>query len=429
MRRLFIIISFFVALVLPVSAQWSLDSCINYAIDNNIDVMRRKVAVTQGEIDLTDAKDRVLPTLSGYAQQSFSFGRGLTANNTYANRNTDAFAVGAQFNLPIFQGLAAYRRIEYNRSSLDAVLEQVESAKDDVTLNVINAYLQALYASEMLDVARTKLEISQAELVRRQALLEAGKIPELDIYEARAQVSSDELDIVNAQNDNTLALLELAQLLNLPSADGFAIAPLADEHCPLLDPDEVFAHAWEANHAIRVGRLQLIAADKNISLAKTGYIPTLSFNAGIGTNYYRTSGFDNEAFGTQMKHNFSKSLGFSLNVPIFDAFSTRNNIRRARAQYDSADLDLADARNNLYKAITQAYTQAVGAEKKLDAAAVALENAKAAFEAMQVKFNNGRANATEFEKAKADYITAMAQAVQAKYERILKLRILAFYNK
>ncbi len=408
---------------------WSLDSCVAYAIENNIDVRRQRLNAMQGELEVTEAKDRFLPNLSGYASHNFNFGRGLTADNTYANRNTSSFSVGAQLSLPLFQGLRAVRGLKYSRTALSAILERVEEAKDNVTLNVISQYLQALYAREILQVARIQLDISKNEMERRNALLEAGKIAELDIYEARAQVSRDELSVVNATNDSTVALLDLVQMLNLSDDAGFDIEPLVDGMMPLLSPDEIFANAMRNNHGIKAGRIEAEAAEHNVLVAKSGYIPTLSFSAGIGTNYYKTSGFTNESFGMQMRHNFAKSIGFSLSVPVFDAFSTRNSVRRARLQQASVALQLDDARMTLHKAITQAYTQALGAHKKLDASRQTVESTAAAFDAMQVKYDNGRANATEYEKAKSDYASALAEAVQAKYEAILRTRILNFYNK
>ena len=408
---------------------WSLDDCVSYAIDHNIDVSTRRLETLSGELDVTAAKDRFLPQLSGYASQSFNLGRALTADNTYANRNTSSFSVGAQLSLPIFQGLSAVRRLDYARSGLRAMVEQLEAAKDDVTLNVISQYLQALYSGEMLQVAKERLAISRGELQRRSALLESGKIPELDIYQARQQVASDELTVVNATNDSIMALLDLAQLLNLPSADGFSISPLADTQLPLVSADDVFRNALQYNHSMRASALEVESAEKNTALAKTGYIPTLSLNAGLGTNYYKTSSIDNENFGQQMRHNFSQSFGFSLSVPIFDAFGTRNSVRRARLQEENARLRLDDSRARLFKAINQAYTQAVGADKTRRAADVAVEASRAAFEAMKQKYDFGRANATEFEEAKSNYTAAMAEAVQAKYESILRTRILQFYNK
>lgn len=343
---------------------WSLQECIDYAISQNIDVRQRMLSQYEGELSVTEAKDRFLPSVSAYAGQNFNFGRALTADNTYANRNTSSFSAGALLNLPIFQGLAGVRRLDYSRTALKALLEQTESAKDDVTLNVIAQYLQALYASENVAIARERTAISRRELERRQILLEAGRIPELDIFEAQSLLSSDELSLVQAENDSVIALLDLSQLLNLPHDADFHIAPVDEQMMPLTAPDDVFANALAHNHALKAGRWQVEAADKSVALAKSGYIPTLSFSAGIGTNYYRTTGFNNDSFGEQMRHNFAKSIGFSLSIPLFDAFSTRNSVRRAKVQLQSSRLQYEDSYNRLYKAIVQAYTQAVSAEKK-----------------------------------------------------------------
>lgn len=407
---------------------WNLDECIAYAIDHNINVKTQRLSATQSELAVTEAKDQFMPQMQGYASQNFNFGRALTADNTYANRNTSSFSVGANLSLPIFQGLRAIRQLSYSRTALRAQLEQVEVAKDDVTLNVISQYLQALYASEMLQVARLNLGISQAELTRRQNLHDAGRLPGLDIEEAKAQVAQDQLQVTNAVNDSVIARLDLAQLLNLPDAEGFDIAPLTDDDEMLPAVADVFSNALQFNHTIRAGRLQEEAAEKNVAVAKSGYIPTLSFSAGIGTNYYKTTGFDNEGFGGQMKHNLAKSIGFSLSIPIFNAFSTRNNVRRARLQQESIRLQNEDSYNRLYKAIVQAHTQATGAVQKLESARAAVVSSEAAFEAMKVKYDNDRATPTELQTAQANYTNAMAQAVQAKYERILRARILKFYN-
>ncbi len=407
----------------------NLDQCIDYAIEHNLDVRGRRISAYQSELEVTEAKDRFLPNLSGYASQSFNFGRGLTSDNTYANRNTSSFSLGAQLSLPIFQGLRAIRQLKYSKTALSAAKESTEAAKDNVTLNVITQYLQALYTREMLVVAQQSLDVSRGELARRRELLEAGKIAELDIYEATAQVSSDELRVVNARNDSTIAMLDLAQLLNYPADAPFDIEPLGENELPILSPETVYANALANNHTIRASRLSVDAAEQSVSVARSGYIPTLSFNAGLGSNYYKTSGFNNESFSQQMRHNFSQSLGFSLSVPIFDGFTTRNSVRRAQAQRLSAALELDLARNQLYKSINQAYTQAVAAFKSRDAALVSVRSSEAAFNAMQVKYDNGRANATEYEKTKSDLNSARAQAVLAKYESILRTRILHFYNK
>ncbi len=428
---LFLILTSISALYPTLQAQraWSLDSCINYALTHNVEVRQRINAARQGELAVTEVKDRVLPNLNGYGSQNFSFGRGLTADNTYANRNTSSFSVGAQLSVPLFQGLRVVRSMKYAETSLKALVEQSEAVKDDVTINVMAAFLQALYSREALGVARMSLEVSKDELRRREILLDAGKIPELDLYEARAQVSRDELTVVNSQNDSIMALLDLTNLLDIENDGNFDILPLREENLPLPSLEEVWTNMQMANHTLRAAVIRKQAAGENVEVAKTGYIPTLSFNAGLGTNYYKTSGFQNESFGSQMRHNFSKSLGFSLNIPIFDGFSTRNSISRARLEQLNADLDLDNTRQQLYKTVSTAHAQAVAAFSKEKAADSAVENTKAAFDAMTVKYDNGRANATEYEKAKADYINAVADRLQASYERQLRIRILRHYNQ
>lgn len=409
---------------------WSLERCIDYALEHNIEVRQRLLEVRQGELGVKEQKDRVLPNLSGYGSESFSFGRGLTADNTYANRNTNSFSVGAQLSLPLFQGLRVVRGVKYSNTSLRAMVEQSEATKDDVTINVIAQYLQTLYARETLGVARMSLSVAQEELRRREQLLASGKIPELDLYEAKAQVSRDELTVVNAINDSIMAILDLANLLNIENDGRFDILPLPEQGEEAIPSVE---QVWSAmlldNHALRAASIQREAAEQNVAVSKSGYLPTLSFSAGLGTNYYQTSGYSNGTFGEQMKQNFSKSLGFSLNIPIFDGFSTRNSVARARMQQLSADLTLENTRMQLYKTISTAHAQAVAAERKEKTSEVTVESTLAAFDAMRVKYDNGRANATEYEKSKADYINAVADRLQARYERMLRTRILKYYEK
>ena len=142
-------------------SSWTLDSCISYALTHNVEVRQRINAARQGELAVREAKDRVLPNLSGYGSENFSFGRGLTADNTYANRNTSSFSVGAQLSVPLFPGLRVVRSIKYSETSLKALVEQSEATKDDVAINVMAAYLQALYSREALGVARMSLGVSQ----------------------------------------------------------------------------------------------------------------------------------------------------------------------------------------------------------------------------------------------------------------------------
>ncbi|MCM1483257.1 MAG: TolC family protein [Muribaculaceae bacterium] len=432
MNRMYILAAAMCVASLDCVAQgtpWSLDSCISYAIEHNIDVCSRAVDRYQGELAVTEAKDAFLPQVSAGASQSFNFGRGLTSENTYVSRNTSSTGWNVNLSLPLFQGLSAVRRLDYQKANLRTLLESEEAAKDNVELNVITQYLQVLYAGELYAVATEQVRISRIELERQRELFAAGKIPELDISQAESRLAQDELSEVNARNDRTLALIDLAQLLNLKDVDGFDIEPLPDTRMPLLSADDVYANAMSRNHDIRARRLAVAASEQNEKVAATGYLPRLSFNAGLGSSYYRINGVDNPSFGRQMRDNFNKSLGFTLSIPIFDAFSTRNSVRRARVQTLSARLQLEDASQRMFKIIQQAYYQAVAAEKKRAAGLVALDATRAAMLAMQEKYNYGRANATEYEQTKTAYVKAAAEAIQAKYETLLRIRILNFYNR
>lgn len=407
---------------------WTLDQCIDYAVENNLTVKMRENSVTSAELSVTDAKSRFLPNVSASAGQSWNLGRGLTSENTYANRNTSSFNWGASLSLPIFTGLSRVRQLDYAKANLKAMVEQNEAAKEDISINVISAYLQILYNREMVEVAQHQVDLSAFELSRRQALLEAGKIPEADMLEAKAQLASDNMNLTQANNDYLLARLDLAQLLQLDTeAEQFDVAPLTDHPMLAISADEAYKLALQHNHAIAAARRGIEASDRSISLARSGYIPTLSFNAGLGSSYYDVSGYTNENFGAQMRHNYSTYFGLSLNIPIFDGFSTRNSVRRAKVEKMNAELQLDQAEQQLYRAIQQAYYQARGAEEKLAASTVAEEAALKSFESIQEKYGLGRATPTDYEQAKNKALRATADRIQANYELILRSRLLAFY--
>ena len=421
-----------ISAALPAKAEtWSLDSCINYAIDHNLDVRSALIERYKGDLNVTEAKDRFLPTLSASAAQSWSFGRGLTSENTYANRNTSSTGFNVSFSLPIFQGLSALRQLRQAQANIHTLDLRVENAKDDVTLGVIAYYLQVLYSREIVSVRKEELRLAQTQLERQQILFEGDKVPEVDVLQAKSQVASSQVAVVNAENDYSLALVDLTRALELKGTEDFDVEPIdLDGELPrLASADEVYKNALNNNSGILAARSSVGLADHAISIAKTGYIPKLSFNAGLGSNYYTMSGMPSNSFGRQMRDNFSKSLGFSLNVPIFDAFSTRNNVRRARLQRLEAELEADRQESELFKTIRLAHTQAVGAREKYLASEETLEKTRMSFIATQEKYSLGRATPYEFEQAKTNLFQTEITRLQARYEYILRCRILRFYQK
>ena len=407
---------------------WSLEQCVDYAVSHNLTVKARELETEAEKLTLTEAKDQVLPTLDASASQTWNFGRGLTASNTYADRNTSNFQWGVGLNLPLFQGLSTVRRIKASESSLAQTLMETAAAKDDITLNVVAQYLQVLYSREVEQSAASQVEYTAYEVGRQQALVDQGKVPEADLYDAQAQHAQDKLQLVTAQNDTRTALVQLANLLQLPDAEGFDVLPLSADDPLIPLPDQVYGDALGINNSILASRQGITTANDNISLAKTGYIPRIDFNAGIGSSYYKVSNFPNESFGAQMRHNYSTYLGFRLTIPIFDGLSTRNSIRRARLSKLQAELELDRRESELYKAIQLAYYQAKGSRERYLASGETLEKMRLSFEATREKYNLGRSTPAEFEQAKNNLFRTEVTSIQARYEYLLRCRILSYYR-
>ncbi len=225
-------------------------------------------------------------------------------------------------------------------------------------------------------------------------------------------------------------MLDLSQLLELPSPDSIAIVSPEGDASAVLPPlpDQIFAAAEGIKPEIQAEKLRLQSAEKNIRVAKAALYPTLSLGAGLSSEYYKTSGFETQSFSKQMSDNFSKSIGLSLNIPIFNRLATRNAIRQAKLQQSAQALQLDETKKTLYKEIQQAYYNAVNAQSKYQSALVAQKAAEVNLNMMTGKYENGRANATEFEEAKTKRTKAANTCLQAKYEYILRMKIINFYQ-
>lgn len=407
---------------------WTLQRCVDYALENNLTVKNSRLQVDQSEIEVTSAKDAFLPTLSASASEGFNFGRGLTSDNTYADRNTSSFQWGVNMSLPLFQGLSDVRQLKVAKSSMQQYLMEFEAAKDDLTLNIMAQYLQVLYNKEVTKSAISQLSYSTYEVERQKALVDEGKVAEAYLYDAEAQQAQDRLQVITAENDVRVALVNLANLLQLPTADGFDVAPLDEENPEIPGPDVVYSRALEHNHSILSARQGIVTTRDRVSYARSGYMPRLSFDASVGSSYYTVAGYDNQPFATQMRNNFSTYLGLRLSIPIFDAFSTRNNIRRARLQETSAQLELDRRESELYKTIQLAYTQATGARDKYLTSSETLDKTRLSFEATRERYALGRATPTDFEQAKNNLFRVEVSRISSRYEYLLRYRILRFYE-
>ena len=414
---------------------WTLRQCCDHAVAHNITVKQYENQRQQQEIQLSTARNQRLPDLSASAGQNFSFGRGLTAENTYTNTNTSSTSFSLGTSVPLFTGFQIPNNIRLNQLNLEAATQDLEKAKNDIRMQVAQAYVQILYNTEISDVAHRQVGIDSAQVARLQAMFDVGKASEAQLAQQKATMAQSQLTATQADNSLQLAILTLTQLLELPSPEGFAVArptlsPIDSQHwqTALPSPDVIYAEALDIKPEVQAQQLRLRSTENSIRIAQAGLYPTLSFSAGLGSNYYRTSGFPTNSFGEQLRDNFSQYLGFNLSVPIFNRFSVRNNIRSAHKERDNQLLALDNTKKTLYKEIQQAYYNTVAAGQKLVSSDQARQSNETAFRLTQAKYEQGQATITEFNEAKNNYLKAESDLTQARYEYLYQQALIQFYR-
>ena len=412
---------------------WTLPQCIDYAIEHNISVKQYENQVREREVQLSTARNQRLPDLNASAGQNFSFGRGLTAQNTYTNTNTSSTSFSLGTSVPLFTGFRIPNNVALSRLNLQAATADLEKAKNDIRMQVAQAYVQILYNMEISDVAHRQIAIDSAQVNRLQALLAVGRASEAQLSQQKSTLAQSQLTATQADNNTQLALLTLSQLLELPSPEGFAVErpeslESLDTPATLPTPDQIYADALTVKPEIQSQSLRLQMAEKNILLAKADLYPSLSFSAGLGSNYYKTSGFKADAFGTQLKNNFSQYLGFNLSIPIFSRFQTQNSIKNARIERENQLLAFDNTKKSLFKEIQQVYYNTVAARQKLQSSEQAQQSAADAFRLVQAKYENGKATITEFNESKNSYLLTASDLTQARYEYLYQQALIQFYR-
>ena len=436
MKRLFILVVLAILVGLDLLAQqkqWSLRECCDYAVEHNISVKQQENQLRQRELQLETAKSQRLPDLNASAGQNFSFGRGLTAQNTYTNTNTSSTSLSLGTSVPLFTGFQIPNQIKLNKLNLDAAMQNLEKAKNDIRMQVAQAYVQILYNMEMADVARRQIDIDSMQVVRLQAMVDNGKASGAQLSQQEATLAQSRLTATQADNNLQLAYLSLTQLLELPTPDGFSVVrptiqKIQTTQNTLMSPDAIYAEALTIKPEVQSAQLAVSAAERNVDIAKAGNYPTLSLSGGMGTNYYTTSGFKSDGLGKQLKNNFSQYIGLNLNVPIFNRYQTRNSIRSAQIDQQNQLLQLDNTKKTLYKEIQQVYYNAIAADAKCKSSEQASRSAHDAFTLMQAKYENGKANITEFNESKNNYLRAESDLVQARYEQLYQQALILFYR-
>lgn len=413
--------------------QWTLRQCMDYAIEHNISIKQQDNVRRQQELSLSTSQNSRLPDLSASASENYSFGRAQTLDGTYSNRNTNSTSFSIGTSVPLFTGFQIPNQIKLNQLNLEAATQDLEKAKNDIRMQVAQAYVQILYNMEIADVACRQVAIDSAQVKRLEAFVENGKASQAQLSQQQATLAQAQLTATQADNNLQLSILALTQLLELPSPEGFSIvrpdnSSLFALHSSLPSPDAIYQEALTIKPEVRAEQLRLSAADKSISIAKAALYPKLYFNAGLQTNYYKTNGMKAESFASQMKNNFAQYLGVSLSIPIFNRFATRNNVRSARIDRENRQLQFDLVRKTLYKDIQQVYYNAVAAGSKYESSKQAQQSSQDAFKLTQAKYENGKASITEFNEAKNNYLKTESDLVQARYEYLYQTALLDFYR-
>lgn len=431
MKQILILIAL-MTLVFQGMAQekWSLQKCIDYALENNIVIKQQQLNTEYQENQLNQSKYNKLPGLSAGASQNVSFGRSETPEGTYDNYTLARTSADISSNVLIWKGGALNNTIKQNEYNWKVSLENLDKAKDDISLNIASAYLDILFAHELIKVAESQVEQTQKQIERSKKLVEAGKIAEGTLLETQSQLAREQLNLVNRKNNLQISYLNLAQLLELEDYNNFEIVipeiPELGATISLTASEKVYEAAVDKRPEIKSAEYQLKSSEIQLDIARSNKLPTISAYGSIGNNYFASE--NSPSFADQVSKNLSENIGVSLSIPLFSKYQNRTNIANSELQIKSQELELESAKKQLRKQIEQVYTNAVAALERYSANKVAVVSMQESFRYIEEKFNVGRVNSVEYNDAKTKLAIAESDLIQAKYEFIFRSKILDFYN-
>ena len=415
--------------------QWTFNECVQYALQHNIQIQQKELQTEDAGVQVNTAKMSRLPNLNMGIDQSWNFGRSnQNLSGIYEEQQISNTSMGVSSAVPIFTGWRITHEIEQKKLDFVAATHSLNRAKEDLALQVASLYLQVLFNKEILMIAENQWKLTQDQVGRTQALVKVGKVPESQLYDIRAQAAQDEVRVSEATNNLQLALLDLAQNLELTNIAAFDIATpdmekqLQDNLKGLQLPDEIYQQAVAVKPIIKEQETLLESSKSGLGIARSGYYPKLDLNLRYSNNYFYRYGSDNIPFSDQFKNNSGEMIGLSLSIPIFNRFQVRNQVRRAQLNIQNQQLVLENTRKILYKEIQTAYYNAVGAQEKLKAAAQSVDAAGESFKYATERYEAGKTSVFEFNEAKNRMTQSISEQTQAKYDYVFRSKILEFYR-
>lgn len=425
--------------------KWSLKECVDYALKNNITIQQNKLSVGLAEEDYEIAEGNFLPAVNSSIGSGIN--AGLTQDEFGVLRNTTNFTTNLNLgvNGTIFNGyrnLNTYRQAKLGIESSKLTLKQIEN---DISLQVVNTYLNVLFAKENYNVAKFQAEISQGQIKAFKEQYENGLIPKADYLNVEATAANDLQNQVTQENVLTIALLNLSQLLQLPS-EGFDIEYI-DVGSPAntmyyANSNIVYEKALTTQPQIRNAELGIENAELDIELAKGAFYPTLTYNVFAGSSYFNqfnnllvfrdsvgniVGRQRNDNFIDQLNDRFQYGASVSLNIPIFNRFQTKNRVDRAEIDKEISELNLINEKLQLEQTIEQAYTDAKAAAKAFEAAKISLESQREAFKNAKQSFELGAMTVFDFDLVRNRLVSAESTLIRNKYDYVFRTKVLQFF--
>lgn len=418
---------------------WTLEECIRYAQEKNIQIKRQELATEISQNNYFQSKMNMLPDLGAGWNHQFGSGRTLSTDSIYrwVNTNVQEGSMGIQSELTVFRGFQNVNEIRKSNFDLKKSLADLEKAKNDISMNIAAGYLQVLLDEELYEVAKSQVELSQLQVDRNKKLVEVGNIARGNLLEIQAQLAREKVNLTNAANNQTIDYLTLTQMLELDSIGNFKVFHpenlTIDESVPLQSVQDIFAQAEANMPEVKSSEYFLESRRKELAVRKGALSPTVSLQALYYTRY-NPDAVDylnptaNYGIIEQLKDKKYKQLSINLSIPIFNRYNTRTNISNSKIAVEDAEYSLIQTKKVLYKSIQQAHADAKAAYDNFISRKEAVASSEEAFKYTQQKYEVGMSSAVDFNIAKNNLTKAKSDLAQAKYEYIFKTKVLDFYK-
>lgn len=411
--------------------KWSLEQCIDYAWKNNLSLKNAELSTESQKISLEKAKNERLPDLNASLNAPMSYGqaRNDVGNNEKVGKITTSYYGGLSSSVTLFNGFQIKNSIASVGFTLQASLEELRNARESMAVSIAQSYLQILLNKEVQKIAEEQVALSEAQLIKSESMAAAGKIPEGQVYEVKAQLSNDKQTALESQNTTQLSLLDLSQYLELKDWSNFDIdAPAISNETMSLglsSADDIYRVAIEQKPAVKASEYRVKSSEKDLDINKGALYPSVSMGASYSNGYYPAAKIP---FSTQLSDNYSAGLSLSVGIPIFNRFNTKNSIRQAKIALEQAKLELESTKKELYKEIQQAWFSANKSASNYKSASDVVANSEEAFRFAEEKYNNGKATIYEYNQARLNLASARSSQLQAKYNYLFSIKILDFYK-